>query len=211
MMTSSSGETTANRETIKFTRTSDGATSSVDMVLSGVTVNMKNDAQYIQAGTPAQQLIAYAHGATDTSLIWSMNPTLARDANEQRHIYTSTAVSSVTNTTVTATSNANSSVFCYDANDDFSDRVIRIIAGQSSPYTDTHGNVWAASTGDNGGYFCGSGGSWPSTPDILLYESANCSYYGVTDMRYDFNVPNGSYQITAKYSGIFNFAGGTVK
>jgi len=211
MIAPSSGETTANRETIVFTRASDSATSSVDVVLTGVTVNMMKDAQYIQAGTQAQQLIAYAHGATDIGLTWRMNPSIGLGTLTRSGMYTPPAtISSVTTTTVTATSRANSSVSATMQVTIFPPGTIRIIAGQATPYRDTRGNVWAASTGDNGGFFCSSGGSWPSTQDILLYESANCSYYDSTDMRYDITVPNGSYQITAKYSGIFNFAGGAV-
>jgi len=134
-----------------------------------------------------------------------------RDANEQRHIYTSHGRFFRDEYDCDGTSNANSSVSATMQMTIFSDRASSALSRGNRHHTQTPmGIVWAASTGDNGGYFCGSGGSWPSTPDILLYESANCSYYGVTDMRYDFNVPNGSYQITAKYSGIFQFCRGTV-
>src|SRR5215469_5807780 len=74
MISPTSGETTSNRETVTFTRSSDFAKASVDVVLTGVTVNLPDDTLYIQAGTAAQQLTAFVAGAASTSVTWAMNP-----------------------------------------------------------------------------------------------------------------------------------------
>jgi hypothetical protein len=83
--------------------------------------------------------------------------------------------------------------------------VIRMVPGQPSNYTDTHGNTWFAGAlaggdgandfGTLSAYGYNNGGSWPSTPDITLYE---ISEYTSNDLRYDITVPNGNYQIDAK-------------
>jgi len=57
--------------------------------------------------------------------------------------------------------------------------------------------MWQPSTGDNGGYPYDNGGSWPSTPDIFLYQ---VPFYSYSDLRFDVAVPNGTYKITEKFA-----------
>jgi hypothetical protein len=199
----SSGLTTQNRETVTYT--SSTGTVSVDIALQGPVVNMKNDVQYIQAGTPQQQLIAYNNFGGVT---WSMNPALGTLTNSG--LYTPPASQSgVSSTTVTATSSLDSSVLAtmtlvvYPNTN--ANLAIYLAPGLSSNYTDTSGNVWLAGPlagGDAGcnpgtescfGY--GNGGSWPNVANIALYKTP---IYAGNDLRFDITVPNGTYQITAK-------------
>ena len=90
--------------------------------------------------------------------------------------------------------------------------------GQTSDYTDTSGHVWLAGAvggnpntmgsgccgGDDGGYPSNNdyGGSWPSIPDILLYETPWYSFYDTNDIRFDIYVPNGTYSIDEKFAAV---------
>jgi hypothetical protein len=210
-VSSSSGKTPRNREIITFTRTSDSATASTDVVLTGVTVNMANDVLNVQAGAPALQLVAYAHGANDTSLTWSMNPSIGA-LNTSTGVYTPPAtIGSVTTVTVTATSVANSAVSAFMTMTVFPVGGIRLIPGKQVPYapdnntyTDSGGNVWVPYVGFDSGDIYNTGASsppWPNTTDISLY------YYqfntNIGDSRFDFWVPNGSYTVTAKCGALF--------
>ena len=86
--------------------------------------------------------------------------------------------------------------------------VIRLVPGRSSNYTDTSGNIWFSGqyVGGDGScsfttqscYGYSNGGSWPSTPDITLYEMP--IYTNDNDLRFDISVPNGTYQITGKFT-----------
>ena len=199
MLSPSSGETTHNREIISFIRTSDSVTASVDVVLTGVTVNLPKDVLYIQAGTAAQQFTAFVHGTNDTTLTWTMSPSIGTLTTGG--LYTPpTTLGSVTAVTVTATSVANPSVAASMVVTIFPPGTIRIVNGQTTPYTDSSGNVWAPWTGDDNGSPFSQGGSFPSTPDMTLYKTP---FYAADhtnqDIRFDFSVPNGSYQITAKF------------
>jgi hypothetical protein len=74
---------------------------------------------------------------------------------------------------------------------------IRLVLGQSKPYRDTNGNIWQPEVGDDSCRPYDNGGTWPNTPDIALYKIACFSY---NDIRFDLSVPNGIYQITAKFA-----------
>ena len=72
-VSASSGLTTANRENVTFTRTSDGATASTEVILTGVAVNFPYDLLQIQGGAPAYQLTALTNLGGVT---WSMSPSV---------------------------------------------------------------------------------------------------------------------------------------
>lgn len=203
-----SGQTTVNREIITFTRTSDSATATTDVVLTGVTVNMAKDVQFIQAGTAAQQLIAYAHGAANTSLTWTMSPSVG--TLSASGLFTPPAtIGSVTKTTITATSVANSAIAANMLLTVFPVGPIRIVPGWHTPYapdnvgyTDTFGNFWAPFTGwDTGGAYSNNVTTTP-VPNVALYNYPLLP--GATgtgnDTRFDFTVPNGNYQLIARCS-----------
>jgi Putative Ig domain/Malectin domain len=213
MLSVASGETTANRETVKFTRTSDSATASVDVVLQGVAVTLPNDVLYIQAGMTAQQLSAFVNIG---SVTWTMSPTVGTLTSGG--LYTPPATQTApTSTTITATSTTNSAVAAQMTLVVMPNSVIRLApAHNTSPgsgvignYTDSLSHVWYAGPLTGGDASCNpgtencyigynNGGSWPSTTDIALYQSP--MYSGGNDLRFDFIVPNGTYQITAKFA-----------
>jgi hypothetical protein len=207
MISASSGEATSNREIVTFTRTSDSATASVDVVLTGVTVNFPYDLLQIQVGAPAQQLTALVNGASNTSVTWSMSPSVGTLSSTG--LYTPpTSVSSPTTITVTATSVANSSVAASMTLNVFPAGPIRLVPGNvpgvynytmvPTPYTDSGSNVWS-SIGDDGGYAYNGGCSIAGTSDPTLYCYDYLAYEGGdNDVRFDFIVPNGPYQITYK-------------
>ncbi len=206
MLSSTSGETTANREIVTFTRSSDSAKASVDVVLTGVTVGLPNDILYIQAGVAAQQLSAFVHGGANNTVTWSMSPSVGTLTSGG--LYTAPATSTnIQTTTVTATSTDNTSVAAEMSIAIYPNGSIRILPAQSnkydffsiSNYTDSHGNVWYNGIAGDGGYGYENGGSWPLTTDIKLYQ---IPIYGsaAADLRFDILVPNGTYKITGKFA-----------
>jgi Putative Ig domain len=216
MISSSSGETTSNRETVTFTRTSDSATASADLVLTGVAVNFPYDLLQIQVGAPAQQLTALVNGAGNTSVTWSMSPAVGTLSSTG--LYTPpSGVSSPTTVTVTATSVANPSVAASMTLNVFPAGPIRLVPGNApgvynytmvpTPYTDSSSNVWS-SIGDDGGYAYNGGCSIAGTSDPTLYCYEYTAYAGGdNDQRFDFIVPNGSYQINYKAASTFGTLG----
>jgi Malectin domain len=196
-VSASSGLTTT-AETVVAARVDNPALSArQQVVLTGVTLNLPKDYLYIQAGTSAQQLTAFINGLSNVGVTWSMNPAVGSLTTSG--LYTPPiSVGSTTKTTVTATSAADRTVASTMTVSILPSGPIRIILGQTRPYTDTHGNVWQATTGEDS--FHGpydNGGSWPSIPDIFLYKVAD---FAGNDMRFDITVPNGNYAITGKFA-----------
>jgi hypothetical protein len=217
MLSSTSGETTTGRETVTFTRTSDSATATVDVVLQGVAVNLPKDALYIQAATPAQQFTALANIGDVT---WTMNPSVG--TLTAGGLYTPPAsVGSPTATIVTATSTTNTAVAAQMTVTILPTGTIRLVPGSvpdpvyngattPTSYTDSHGEVWYA-TGDNGGKGYNNGGTWPTNPvDKPLYEYDFITWADPNDLRFDITVPNGSYQVTYKRASTAGVAGDEV-
>jgi hypothetical protein len=195
---SSSSGLTPSSETVVATSISNPAlTARQQVVLTGITLTLPKDYMYIQAGTPAQQFSAFLNGTSNTGVVWSMNPAIG--SLSASGLYTPPPnVSSTMTTTVTATSAADGTIYSSMAVSILPAGPIRIILGQTSPYTDKQGNVWQARTGDDSPHGPNDlGGSWPTTPDIQLYKVAD---FGDNDIRFDFTVPNGSYQITGKFA-----------
>jgi len=224
-ISSTSGECTCNRETITFTRTSDSATATVDVVLTGVTVNFPYDRIQISAGAPAYQLTALVNGASNTAVTWSESPSTGTISGSG--LYTPPgSIGSPTIVTITATSVANSSIADSMSMVVFpavTSTPIRIIPGsvpgsygyQTIPtsYTDSGSNVWY-SIGDDGGYANDQGtissgiGGCNADPKLCRYGFSSYSS-GSNDFRFDFIVPNGNYQVTYNASSPFASAGYT--
>lgn len=78
-----------------------------------------------------------------------------------------------------------------------SSAAIRVNAGASS-YTDSHGNVWSADTGFQGGTTYASGASVSGTSDGTLYQSVRYNASG--PVVYQFGVANGNYTVTLKFA-----------
>jgi hypothetical protein len=172
-----------------------------------VAVNSPQDLLQIQVGAPPQQLTALVNGASNTSVTWSMSPSVGTLSSAG--LYTPPgSIASPTTITVTATSVANPSVAASMTLNVFPAGPIRLVPGNvpgvynytmvPTPYTDTSSNVWS-SMGDDGGYAYNGGCSTAGTSDPALYCYEYAAYTGGdNDVRFDFIVPNGSYQITYK-------------
>lgn len=202
MISTASGLTTENREIVKFTRTSDSSTSTVDVVLQGPAVNLPNDAIYAMAGTPAQQLTALNNFGGVT---WSMSPAVGSITSGGLYTPSSSTVTAAT-ATITATSVINSSISAQMAITVFPGSGIYAIPSQTVNYTDSFGNTWNARTGvdnlpDNQGCCaCDNSAHFPAITDISLFQCV----YGVSsdypgDTHMDFYVPNGTYKVTYNY------------
>lgn len=203
MVSPTSGDTKVGAETVVATAVTGGLTAQSRVALTGVTIGLPLLQKYIQVGTTPQQLTAWVHGSSNTGVTWTMNPSLGTLTSGG--LYTPPAtLAAATSTTLTITSNADSTVQAQLSLTVFPAGTIRIINGSTTPYTDTQGNVWAASTGDDGYKPYNNGGPYPTIPDAFLYQT---SYFGNTDMRFDFAVPNGKYLITAKFASTAGGAG----
>ena len=203
-LSSTSGECTCNRETITFTRTSDSATASTDVILTGVMVNFPYDRMQIQVGAPALQLTALVNGASNNAVTWSM--TGSTGTLSSSGLYTPPeSVASPTTITVKATSSANSSVAASMTLVVFPVGSIRLIPGSvygtyeyemvPTSYTDSNSNVWY-SIGDDGGASAQTNSV--AGTDATVYNYTYGAYASPNDMRFDFIVPNGNYNITYK-------------
>jgi hypothetical protein len=210
MISSSSGEANINRETVTYS--SSTGTVNTDVVLQGVAITLPNDVMYIQAGSPVQTFSAFVNIG---SVTWSMSPTLGTLTSDG--VYTPPATSAtVQNTTVTATSTVNSAVSAQMNLVIYPNGTIRLAPGHMTfpgsgvpaNYVDSLGNTWFAGElagGDAIGSFpsgsafgYANGGSWPFTTDIALYQTP--IYSSSNDLRFNIIVPNGTYQIVAKFA-----------
>ena len=207
LMVSPSSGATINSETV--VATSSKGSSKRQVILTGVTLNLPKDALYIQAGTAAQQLVAFVNGSSNRGVTWTMNPIVG--SLTSGGLYTPPGnVSSTSIATLTATSQANTKVAATMQLSVFPTGAIRIILGSKTPYTDSQGNVWQPRSangggGDNANYgVTAVAGTW-SGADSQLYKYALNSY---EDMTFDFTVPNGTYQVTEKYGEPSGLAAG---
>lgn len=202
-----SGEANVGTEAVTFTRTSDGVSNRVPVVLTGVAVTLPKDVLYIQAGAPAQTFTAMVNIG---SVTWTMSPSVG--TLSAGGLYTPPASQvAPTSTLVTATSTTNAAVAASMTVVILPNGVIRMASGQAvSPgagdYTDSQGNIWYAGplTGGDAqtnfsseamfGYY-NPGFTWPTSTDILLYK---VPIYSGNDLRFDVWVANGTYPITLK-------------
>jgi hypothetical protein len=202
MLSSSSGATPRSETVVATSISFPTETASQQVVLTGVTLGLDRDFLYAQAGASAIQINAYVHGSSNTSVTWSMSSSVGTLSSSGLYTPPATSASEQT-TTITATSAANSGAVATIPVTIFPSGTIRIVNGKTTNYTDTNGNVWLAGGtccgGDDGGYPSGNtyGGSWPSVPNITLYEVPWYSSGG--DLRFDIYVPNGNYQVLGKF------------
>jgi Malectin domain len=187
------------------------------VVLTGVTLGIPADQMYFQAGAAAQQLTAWVNGTSNRGVTWSMTPAIGTLTSGG--LYTPpVSVSAPTAFQITAASNTNSGVSATMSVVVVPSGPMRIImAGPcgpgltyqqvnapygcvTTPFIDSVGNAWYPQTGDDGGseLNCGTWGSFPSVPNIELYKIAYAS--AGSDLRFDIQVPNGTYSITAKFA-----------
>lgn len=203
-ISASSGATTGSETVVATAISNPSIVARQRVVLTGVTLTLAKDALNMQANTPAQQLTAYVNGSANKGVAWSMNPAVG--TLTAGGLYTPpTSVSAAVRTVVTATSNGDPSVAASMTVNILPTGTIRIILGQSSPYTDTHGNVWQPRVGDDGCFPYDNGGTWPSSSDIQLYKVACFSF---DDDRFDISVPNGQYNIRGLFAETENIGVG---
>ena len=85
---------------------------------------------------------------------------------------------------------------------------LRIACGQSAPYTDHAGNVWAADAHFSGGApdTHAPAVAIANTMDAPLYNSQRYGDSGgqAASFGYAFDVPNGSYQVTLKFAETYD-------
>ena len=210
MVSPESGNTTRGGETVIATSISQPAQSArIPIILSAIAINFEEDQKYIQVGAPTQQFSAHVAGSADTRVSWSMNPMVGSLTVDG--VYTPPEViASPTLTTVTATSYADPKVSAQMAVTIFPAGTIRIALGRLKDYSDPSGNIWSASTGYDQGQIFDNGWIGKTSPSIGLYM---VQLFAPGDMRFDFSVPNGSYQVTGKFAstnatapGQFTFA-----
>lgn len=215
----SSLETTVNREIVTFTRTSDSATASVDVVLVGVTLGLPNDAITIQAGGPAQQLTAYVNGTSNTTVTWAMSPTVGTLTSGG--LYTPPAtVASETSTTVTATSAANTNVTATMTITVLPTGKIYILMsnqaafaaqGWTWPFVDGNGVTWQPFTGNDSGSILqdANPAHWVNANTMYNYSSAIVvPQFVAGDTTFDFIVPNARYNIIEKFADLQDASAG---
>ena len=201
----SSGDTTANRETVTFTRTSDGATASVDVVLTGVTIGLLNDAITMQAGSASLQLIAYVNGSSNSNVTWSMSPTVGTLTSGGIYAPPS-AESSETVTTITATATADTNVTASFPMTILPNGTMYILMNTQSifssigwtwPFVDGNGNTWQSQTGDNGGMENSNNYNNPPWASLATAQQYAWSYQTPSpgDEVFTFYVPNGTYNV----------------
>lgn len=195
-VSATSGLTTVAETVVATDVANPNNTARQQVVLTGVTVNLPKDSLYIQSGTPAQQLRSFIHGSSNTRIVWTMSPEVGALTSDGS--YTAPATTrNVATTTITATSAADPSVAASQTLAILPDGPVRLVLGQPNPYKDTSGNVWQPQIGDDGCHPYDNGGMWPNLADITLYKIA-C--FSPNDQRFDFTVPNGTYQIVAKFA-----------
>jgi Malectin domain len=202
-VSASSGLTTHSETIVAMDASNPANVARQQVVLTGVTLNLPKDVLYIQAGTSAQQLPNFLNGSSNSSVTWTMSPAVG---TLSAGLYTPpTSIPSATSAIVTATSSADPSVSASQTLTVLPAGTIRLVLGQTNPYTDSTGKVWQPQVGDDGCQPYDNGGTWPSSTDITLYKIACFSY---NDIRFDLTVPNGTYQINARFAETENVSAG---
>lgn len=200
MVSTASSLTKNNREIVTFTRTSDAATATVDVVLMGPGVNFGQDQVNMMAGTPSQQLTVLNNYGGFTC---AMNPSTGTLTSGC--LYTPpTALLVATTTIITATSVINSSASAIMTLTVYPSTGIYVIPSKTSDYVDIHGNTWMNRSGltsfpDNQGCCaCDNSASFSGT-DVALWNCAITNAFSDGDLHLDFAVPNGNYQVVYHY------------
>lgn len=79
----------------------------------------------------------------------------------------------------------------------------RIACGQSSPYTDSKGQVWQADADFNAGATYATGTAVTGSPDTKLYQSQRYSRNDSPALTYTIPLANGSYTLNLYFSEIY--------
>jgi hypothetical protein len=197
LMLSSTSMATTNSETV--VATASGGVTKQQIVLTGVTVGFLDDVLNIQAGTPAQTLRIAVHGGATNAYACTMSPSNGALVSGSCLYTPPSTIASVTKVTVTGTSSDDGTVAATMTIVLYPTGTIYARPGATAAYTDASSHVWAPAIG-NWGHLgcCGnlSAGGWPGTTDIAEYYFQQ---YAINDNYFNFTLPNGVYQITAKF------------
>ena len=203
------GLNSASLERVTFTRTSDSATASVDVALLGVTIGILQDQITMQAGTPPLQLTAYVNGSSNTSVTWSMSPTVGTLTSGG--LYTPPATEATeTVTTITATAAANTNITASFPMTILPNGTMYILMntqanftaiGWTWPFVDGSSNTWQSQTGDNGGQENSNNYANPPWANLATAQQYAWSYQAAntSDEVFTFYVPNGAYNVTGYF------------
>jgi hypothetical protein len=197
MISPNSGNTNVGGETVIATSIAkSNQRAQMPVVLTGITLNLPRDQEYIQVGTPTRAFTAYVGGTENTEVLWSASPMVGTLTTDGQYSPPESLDSPQT-MTVTATSGTDKSVSAQMTVTIFPAGAIRILLGSMKPYVDPGGNTWQASTGYDVGAIPTNGWVGPTPPSIHLYRE---ELFAPGDLRFDLAVPNGTYQVTGKFA-----------
>ena len=152
-------------------------------------------------GSQSRQFGATVTGTSNPGAIWTYAPPIGTlvTSGATAGLYTAPAsIATVQTVRVTATSIADptqASTAIVSLVPPFSSILVH---SGGAVYTDTLGQAWSADTGFIGGNSASTSANIANTADPKLYQTER---YG--DFSYQFNVPNGSYNVVLKFAEIY--------
>jgi len=162
---------------------------------TGITVAL-NPAQVSLGAAQTQPFTATVTGNANTSVIWSLSPSLGSISAGGLYAAPATITSAQT-VTIAATSQADQLTAAYATVQLVPGGAIRVNAGGST-YTDAQGRVWSADKGFIGGSTYSVSSAIAGTTTPALYQSER---YGA--FSYQFPIANGSYTVNLKFAELY--------
>lgn len=198
-----SGDTGVDAETVIATSVRNpGQRASARVMLRGVAVGALRDEEFLQAGIAPVKMTGWISGAsTNRSLRWTISDKSLGSITPDGVFTPPAAVSGPRVGLIQVSSVQDPQAFANIRITILPAGVLRIAMGSARPFTDSHGNVWLAGTGYNGGWDYDNGGTWtPSVgmnpTDIPLYKQM---HYADDDLTFRYHVPNGTYRLTGMF------------
>jgi hypothetical protein len=202
LYTAPSNFTTSQTISVIATSVSDPAKSAASSVsLVAPVVVQLSPASTTLSALQTQQFTATVTGPQNTSVTWSLTPSMGTVSTSG--LYTAPSVISSNQTvTIKATSVADSTKSASSAISLVSGAgtyaVARVNAGGAA-YTDSLGQAWSADSGFSGGSTFSTSKSIANTSDAKLYQSLR---YG-SSFGYTFSVPNGTYTVNLRFAEVY--------
>ena len=176
----------------------------MQVALQGLALDVPDTKVFIQAGAPARQLVAYSSGGPDTSFSWTISPSTGSITSGGLYTPPASAASpTAVVATVTSTANAaltrTTTIYVLP---NTSSTVRLRMNSFTADYTDVNSNVWYALAGGNpmypmlpGGILYGNGALQNAPTDPALYQT---DFYNGGDMFFNANLPPGNYKVRLK-------------
>ena len=167
---------------------------------SGVAIQVTPASASLLA-SQSRQFAATVTGTSNLGVIWTYTPAIGTlvTSGVTAGLYTAPAsITAAQTVRVTATSVADptqASTAIVSLVPPFSPILVH---SGGAAYTDTLGQAWSADTGFIGGNSSSTSANIANTADPKLYQTER---YG--DFSYQFNVPNGSYNVILKFAEIY--------